>query len=106
MTISDQMERFAGHHGKHVVVEDIPWCYYRLGAGTAVLWLTGGLRRAAIASAFLERLASRHTVIAPDYAPLLAVAEFMAAFDSILRTESVDTVTLVGQSYGGLLAQA
>ncbi len=65
MTISDQMERFARQRGNHVVVEYVPWCYYRLGAGTAVLWLTGGLRRAAIASAFLERLATRHTVIAP-----------------------------------------
>lgn len=30
----------------------------------------------------------------------------MAAFDEILRAESVDSVTLVGQSYGGMLAQA
>ena len=30
----------------------------------------------------------------------------MAAFDEILHTESVDTVALVGQSYGGMLAQA
>jgi pimeloyl-ACP methyl ester carboxylesterase len=106
MTVSDPMERFARQHGKHMVVGGVPWCYYRLGAGTAVLWLTGGLRRAAIASAFLERLATRHTVIAPNYAPVLSVAEFMAAFDEMLRTESVDSVTLVGQSYGGMLAQA
>lgn len=89
-----------------MVVQGIPWCYYRLGAGTPVLWLTGGLRRAAAASAFLEELAVRHTVIAPDYAPVLSIAEFMAAFDEMLRRESVDSVTLVGQSYGGMLAQA
>lgn len=106
MTILDQMERFAGQHGKQVMVEEVPWRYYRLGAGTAVLWLTGGLRRAAVASVFLEQLATRHTVIAPDYPPVRSVAEFMAAFDEILRTESVDHVTVVGQSYGAMLAQA
>ncbi len=106
MTISEQLERFARQHGKHMVIGGVPWCYYRLGAGTPVLWLTGGLRRAALASAFLERLATRHTVIAPDYAPVRSAEEFMAAFDEMLRTESVDTVALVGQSYGGMLAQA
>ncbi|KZS67629.1 alpha/beta fold hydrolase [Mycobacterium ostraviense] len=71
-----------------------------------MLWLPGGLRRAAVGSAFLERLAANHTVIAPDYAAVLTVAEFMAAFDAILRAESVDSAALVGQSYGGTLAQA
>lgn len=71
-----------------------------------MLWLSGGLRRAAIGSAFLEKLAASHTVIAPDYAPVLTVAEFMAAFDAILQAESVESVALVGQSYGGMLAQA
>ncbi len=106
MTVSDEMERFARQHGKHVVVRDIPWSYYRLGAGTPVLWLTGGLRRAAVASAFLEQLAGRHTVIAPDYAPALSIADFMAAFDEMLRSEAVEAVTVIGQSYGGMLAQA
>ncbi|WP_082122831.1 alpha/beta hydrolase [Mycobacterium nebraskense] len=106
MTISARMEHFARQHGKKVVVGGVPWSYYRLGAGTAVLWLTGGLRRAAVASVFLERLATRHTVIAPDYPPVLSVAEFMTSFDEMLRTESVDSVALVGQSYGGMLAQA
>ncbi|RUP05023.1 MAG: alpha/beta hydrolase [Mycobacterium sp.] len=100
------MERFTRRYGNQVEVQGIQWSYYRLGAGTPVLWLTGGLRRAAAASAFLESLSRHHTVIAPDYAPVPSIAEFMAAFDEILRRESVDAVTLVGQSYGGMLAQA
>ncbi|OBH27414.1 hypothetical protein A5692_24650 [Mycobacterium sp. E342] len=87
-------------------MDGVWWPYHRLGAGTAVLWLTGGLRRAALASRFLEGLAAHHAVIAPDYVPVGTVAEFMAAFDAILEAESINTVALVGQSYGGMLAQA
>ncbi len=31
------------------------WRYYRMGAGEPILWLTGGLRRAALGFAFMER---------------------------------------------------
>lgn len=54
----------------------------------------------------MERLAARHTVIAPDYPPVRTINEFMSAFDTILQTEGVDTFALGGQSYGRLLAQA
>jgi len=100
------MSCFPAEYGKRVVVGDFAWRYYRLGAGPAVLWLTGGLRRAALAATFLETLAARHTVIAPDYAAVTTIAEYMTAFDQMLRVESVDRVALVGQSYGGMLAQA
>ena len=105
-TSFDDVDRFANRYGKRVLVDGVRWPYYRLGAGTPVLWLTGGLRRAALAARFLEGLAAQHTVIAPDYVPVGTVAEFAVAFDAILSAESVDTVALVGQSYGGMLAQA
>jgi pimeloyl-ACP methyl ester carboxylesterase len=106
MTVVEEMERFSGQFGKRLVVNRASWHYYRLGTGPAVLWLTGALRRAALGFAFMERLAAHHTVIAPDYPPVRTVDEFMIAFDGILRTESIDTFALGGQSYGGLLAQA
>ena len=77
MTISDQMERFARQRGKHVVAEDVPWCYYRLGAGTAVLWLTGGM----LAQAYLAHRpeAIQRLVLSSagpaDYARLWLAAE-------------------------------
>lgn len=106
MTVLEQMNRFAQQFGKQVVVNDIRWQYYRLGTGTPFFWLGGGLRRAAFGFAFMEKLAERHTVIAPDYPPAQTIGEFIAAFDAILQTEGVDTFVLAGQSYGGLLAQA
>jgi pimeloyl-ACP methyl ester carboxylesterase len=106
MTILEQMTQFAERFGKTVTVNGRAWRYYRLGAGAPILWLTGGLRRAAPGFAFMERLATRHTVIAPDYLPVQTIGEFTAAFDAILQAEGVQTFALGGQSYGGLLAQA
>ncbi len=106
MTILEQMNRFSDRFGKRVIVNDTTWRYYRVGAGAPVLWLTGGLRRAALGFAFMERLAKRHIVIAPDYPPVQTIDEFIIAFDTILQTEGIDTFALGGQSYGGLLAQA
>ncbi len=106
MTILEQMNHFSEQFGKRVIVNKTTWRYYRVGAGAPILWLTGGLRRASLGFAFMERLARCHLVIAPDYPPVQAIDEFITAFDTILQTEGLDTFVLGGQSYGGLLAQA
>ena len=106
MTVLEQMSRFAEQHGKQVAVHGVTWHYYRLGSGAPILWLTGGLRRAALGFGFMQRLAARYTVIAPDYPPVQTIDQFMAAFDAILQAEDVHAFALAGQSYGGMLAQA
>ncbi len=105
MTILEQMNHFSDRFGKKIVINNTTWRYYRLGVGAPILWLPGGLRRAAFGFAFLERLAVRHTVISPDYPPVQTNEEFITAFDAILQVEGVDTFALGGQSYGGGLAQ-
>lgn len=105
-SVLEQMNYFSNRFGKSVIVNNKSWRYYRVGAGAPILWLTGGLRRAALGFAFMERLATRHTVIAPDYPPVQTINEFITAFDIILQIEGIDTFALGGQSYGGLLAQA
>jgi pimeloyl-ACP methyl ester carboxylesterase len=106
MTVLNEIHSFASQHGRQVRVQDRTWCYYRLGEGAPLLWLTGGLRRAALGFAFMQRLAAHHTLIAPDYAPVKSIDEFFAAFDAILEAEHIGRFVLAGQSYGGLLAQA
>ncbi len=106
MTILEQMNHFSDQFGKKVIVNNTAWRYYRVGTGAPILWLTGGLRRAALGFAFMERLAKCHLIIAPDYPPVRTIDEFITAFDTILQTEGIDTFALGGQSYGGLLAQA
>lgn len=106
MTILERMNDFSNRYGKKVLVNYTTWRYYRLGAGSPILWLSGGLRRAALGFLYLERLAAHHTVIAPDYPPVRTINEFIAAFDAILDNEGIETFVLGGQSYGGMLAQA
>jgi pimeloyl-ACP methyl ester carboxylesterase len=106
MRILEQINHFTARFGKQTVIHDHTWRYYRLGEGPTILWLTGGLRRAALGFAFMERLAQHYTVISPDYLPVRSMDEFTTAFDTILQIEGVETLTLGGQSYGGMLAQA
>lgn len=104
--VLEQAARFADDHGHTVASGRSTWRYYRLGAGPVIVWLTGGLRRAALAFALLEDLSSDHTVVTLDYPPMRTVDEFVDALDAIRAAEGVDRCVLVGQSYGGLLAQA
>ncbi len=106
MTLREQIAQFSDHYGRQVRVNSTVWSYYRLGNGDPLLWLTGGLRRAALGFAFMEKLSHNHTLIAPDYPVVKSIDEFLTAFDTILETERIDSFVLGGQSYGGLLAQA
>jgi pimeloyl-ACP methyl ester carboxylesterase len=99
------MRRFSQRHGHDLTVGTTRWRYHALGQGPAVLWLTGGLRRAAFGFDFLERLARAHRVIAPDYPQVMTFGAMAAGFDAILAAEGVSRFALGGQSYGGLLAQ-
>ncbi len=106
MTILDQIQSFEKTYGRTIAVDGKPWRYYYLGAGAPILWLTGGLRRAAFGFAFLHKLAEKHTIIAPDYPPVQGIRDFTTAFDAILAKEGIGAFVLGGQSYGGMLAQA
>lgn len=106
MSVLEQMQVFMQQRQKQVTVNGVSWRYYQLGTGRPILWLTGGLRRAALGFDFLERLGQRRLVIAPDYPPVQTIGEFTAAFDAMLQAAGVERVTVGGQSYGGLLAQA
>jgi pimeloyl-ACP methyl ester carboxylesterase len=100
-----RMRQFAEKYGRELSVGDRVWRYYRLGQGPVIFWLTGGIRRAALGYAFMELLAQKYTVIAPDYPPVKTYAEFNTAFEGILQAERVERFHLGCQSYGGILAQ-
>lgn len=106
MNILERMHSFTQQYGKEITVNGTSWRYYSIGAGRPLLWLTGGLRRAAFGFPFMERLGATYRVIAPDYPPVMTIDEFILAFDAILEKEEVETCPLGGQSYGGMLAQA
>jgi pimeloyl-ACP methyl ester carboxylesterase len=98
------MRRFSAAYGKQLSVVSLRWRYYR-GDGPAVVWLTGGLRRAAFGFGFLQLLARGYTVLAPDYPVLRSFEQFDQGLSAILDTERIGRFHLAGQSYGGVLAQ-
>jgi pimeloyl-ACP methyl ester carboxylesterase len=77
-----------------------------LGQGSPVLFLPGGLRRAGMCFGFLEKLSMRHSVIALDYPPVMTIQDYLSALDIIVEMEQISSMAIVGQSYGGMLAQA
>jgi pimeloyl-ACP methyl ester carboxylesterase len=103
--IRERIERFSAAYGKELTVDGMKWHYYRLGQGPAVVWLTGGLRRAAYGFGFMELLAQKYTLLAPDYPTLQTFAQFDAGLTAILQAEGVARIHLGCQSYGGILAQ-
>jgi pimeloyl-ACP methyl ester carboxylesterase len=104
--ILTQMRRFSATYGRELTDAGLRWRYYRLGSGRPVVWLTGGLRRAAFGFGFLELLADRYTVLAPDYPPLRSFDQFDRGLSAILAAEGISRFHLCGQSYGGMLAQS
>lgn len=84
MNILAQVCGFEEKYGRSLSLDGCDWRYYRLGRGKPILWLTGGLRRAALGYSFFSLCAKHHTLIAPDYSPLTRWEEFLSAFDAIL----------------------
>jgi hypothetical protein len=86
MTILEQMNRFSDKFGKTINVSHTTWHYYRLGMGKPILWLTGGLRRAALGFTFGEAYVKPY-----DHCPRLltgeVIDEFSTAFDVILKAD-------------------
>ncbi len=106
LMIAEQINSFSKRYGKNILVGTTNWRYYCLGKGKPVIWLGGGIRRASIGYMFMEQLSRQYLVIAPDYSPVRKADDFFSAMDLILQTEGVKNFTLIGQSYGGYLAQA
>jgi len=106
MGVIERAARFADDHGRTVTSGGLTWSYYRLGTGPVIVWLTGGLRRAALAFTLLEDLSSDHTVLTVDYPPMRTIDELVDALDTIRAAEGFERCVLVGHSYGGFLAQA
>lgn len=82
------------------------WVYYLLGeAGKSLLFLSGGLGKAVVAYEMLELLSRDYRVVAPDYKPVSHMEDVIEGLVEILDGEKIKKVHLVGQSYGGVVAQ-
>ena len=94
------------HPCKRINVAGVEWEYISCGNGTEiVLLLPGGLRVAEAAFGFIQMFEDTYGVIAPTYPPLSTMGEIVDGIASVLDAEQVSATFVLGQSYGGAVAQ-
>jgi pimeloyl-ACP methyl ester carboxylesterase len=106
----EQMERLlkfrSEHPCKHINVTGAEWEYISCGNGTeTLLLLTGGLRVAETAFSMIQMFEDAYCVITPTYPPLSTMSEIVDGIAAILDAERVLEAFVLGQSYGGSVAQ-
>jgi pimeloyl-ACP methyl ester carboxylesterase len=106
----EQMERLSNFRSEHptkpINVSGTAWRYISCGRGPEVLLLLpSGLRVAEAAFVLTQMFEEDYRVIAPTYAPLDTMNEMVDGIVAILDAEEVSEFHVLGQSYGGFVAQ-
>jgi pimeloyl-ACP methyl ester carboxylesterase len=102
------LDRFrAGCASQRRAIDGHDWAYIQRGGGArAVLILPGGLAVAETAFRYIQRLEPRYRVLAPTYPEtMMTMAELVDGLAKLLYAEQIASVSLVGGSYSGLVAQ-
>lgn len=104
----EQLIAFRTIYPRHTIsYNGMQWKYHISGKGKqALLLLPGGLGSGEAFFAHFMELASRYTVIAPYYGKAEHIDELTDGLIAIMEHESIDTFHVLGQSFGGLVAQA
>jgi pimeloyl-ACP methyl ester carboxylesterase len=94
------------HTTKEVVVDDVRWEYLSCGEGHEILLLlNGGLRVAETAFEYIALFEPHYRVIVPTYPSLWDIDDLTDGIAKILDAEGAVEVLVLGQSYGGMVAQ-
>jgi pimeloyl-ACP methyl ester carboxylesterase len=106
----EQVERLlqfrSRHPCKRIEVTGASWEYISCGEGTeALLVLPGGLRVAEAAFPYIQMFGDTYRVIVPTYPTLRSMAKVTDGIVAILDAEQVPEAFVLGQSYGGAVAQ-
>ncbi|REK71433.1 alpha/beta fold hydrolase [Paenibacillus paeoniae] len=104
----EQLIAFRTTYPKQTISHDrLQWKYHISGKGKqALLLLPGGLGSGeAFFSHFME-LSSRYTVIAPYYGKAEHIEQLSDGIIAIMEHENIESFHVLGQSFGGLVAQA
>ncbi len=105
-----QKERLLGfratHPERYLVVGGRDWRYVASGQGEEVLlFLTGGLNYGEYWFRTIMALESDYRTLAPTYPLARTIQELVDGLQAVLDTEGVQPMNLVGNSFGGMLAQ-
>ncbi|MFX0066969.1 MAG: alpha/beta fold hydrolase [Candidatus Hermodarchaeota archaeon] len=88
-------------------VENIVWDYISCGKGEeAILFLTGGVGTAEGWFLHILNLENDYQVVAIDYPPVSSMKKLCSGIISLLETENIVKVHIIGHSLGGMVAQA
>lgn len=103
----ESLHQFRNSHSpQHVNVGEVNWEYIACGRGDhTLLMLPGGLRRAETFFSYIQMFEAAYRVIVPSYPPVQTIDEMVDGIMTILATERVKQAYVLGQSYGGGLAQ-
>ena len=102
-----KLEEFRSNHPYSTyIVDNITWEYISCGKGKeTILLLPGGVRFAETWFKLITALENKYRIISPTYPPLPTMAEMTKGIYTILKSEHMDKVHVLGTSFGGWVAQ-
>jgi pimeloyl-ACP methyl ester carboxylesterase len=106
----DQIERLkrfrSTHEYKHITLNGTVWKYISGGQGKeALLLLTGGTGIGEAMEFVFAPLEAKYQMVSPTYPLVTTMEELADGIVRILETEGIDRFNILGQSFGGILAQ-
>jgi len=108
----DQKKRFlkfrASHPYKNLKIGHLNWKYIASGKDkdAAIVLLPGGIRSAEAWEKLITILETDHRIISPTYPAIKSIEEGINGIFEVIRKEKEKEIYLIGQSFGGWLAQA
>jgi pimeloyl-ACP methyl ester carboxylesterase len=95
------------HKYKKVTLDDTDWKYISGGRGKEVmLLLTGGTGISEAMALLFEPLENEYRIICPSYAAVGSMEMLVDGIIEVLGSEGIHKVNIIGQSFGGIVAQA
>ena len=104
---TEKLRKFRSSHPyRTCVVDNITWEYISCGKGRkTLLLLPGGIRFADAWFKLITALEDKYRIISPTYPALPTMAELTKGIFTILKSEHIDDVHVLGTSFGGWVAQ-
>jgi pimeloyl-ACP methyl ester carboxylesterase len=91
---------------KTISIQDKTWHYRIAGSGEQTIFvLPGALGAGNLFTQHIAELLPSNHLVTPEYLPANSIAEFLDAFDAILKAENIRNMIVYGGSFGGLLGQ-
>jgi pimeloyl-ACP methyl ester carboxylesterase len=100
------LRRFRADHPERTVVDgNLTWTYRAIGAGDALLWLVGGLKKGDAACSYIPLLQDHYRIILPDYPAARTMSALADGLVRLLDAEKVEQAHVLAGSFGGMLGQ-